>query len=628
MIHEVIQDAIERGAFLSRDAFRPFPTAEDRDAWNKLSPRAQAFLEGMKPWLLACSPMPISASMLRRFYEDGDRSEHGEAYFSRRKNLYALCLCECAEDKGRFIGSIVDHIWAICEETCWVIPAHLHQNPFGAQVDVPLPEIAHSCDYIDLFAAETASVLSWVKYLLGARLNEKYPEIVRRVDYELKRRILDALPLISQMHWSGFVPGKHLNNWTPWICSNLLAVALLEEDDQKKREAWFTVLAKALDKFLDTYSPDGGCDEGPSYFSHAGASLLDALELYYAASGKTASVWHEPLIRSMARYIAHAHIEGEYYINFADGGCRVKADAMQLKRCARFMGDEELEAHAQYLLHSGLGALPYQVNYDGIYRRLRNLMDDASCADAPGRPLRESAHFFDGIQVFSARQTQDGSGLYLAAKGGHNEESHNHNDIGNYIIYASGEPFVVDAGVGVYSRQTFSGERYAIWTMQSAYHNTAILGGLDQKPGRCYAAADVSAENDAQKAVFRLDMARAYDLSENAHYRRTLTLDRRKPAIELLDEAAFSQETEIALPLLCAVKPVCHDDSVLLKGASTALKIGYDAALLSVQTEEIPLKDNNLLANWQRPCLYRLLFRQKTPLKRAVVRLCFTEQKD
>ena len=72
-----------------------------------------------------------------------------------------------------------------------------------------------------------------------------------------------------------------------------------------------------------------------------------------------------------------------------------------------------------------------------------------------------------------AARSKDGSaeGLYLAAQGGHNAESHNHNDVGNFIVYADGQPAIIDVGVETYTAKTFSSQRYEIWTMQSAYHN-------------------------------------------------------------------------------------------------------------------------------------------------------------
>ena len=75
---------------------------------------------------------------------------------------------------------------------------------------------------------------------------------------------------------------------------------------------------------------------------------------------------------------------------------------------------------------------------------------------------------------------------FFAAKGGYNDESHNHNDAGSFSLWVNNMPVIIDAGVGTYTRQTFSSERYTIWTMQSNYHNLPMINGVPQKYGRQY----------------------------------------------------------------------------------------------------------------------------------------------
>ena len=68
-------------------------------------------------------------------------------------------------------------------------------------------------------------------------------------------------------------------------------------------------------------------------------------------------------------------------------------------------------------------------------------------------------------------------GMTLCCKGGHNGESHNHNDVGSFMLYVDGEPQIVDAGNMTYTAKTFSAERYTLWNVRSAYHNLPMIGG-------------------------------------------------------------------------------------------------------------------------------------------------------
>ena len=82
---------------------------------------------------------------------------------------------------------------------------------------------------------------------------------------------------------------------------------------------------------------------------------------------------------------------------------------------------------------------------------------------------------------------RNSSGWFLGAKGGHNDESHNHNDIGTCIFSIRNIPVLVDAGVGTYTKATFDNkERYKIWAMRCEWHNLPMINGVQQEFGGKY----------------------------------------------------------------------------------------------------------------------------------------------
>lgn len=95
----------------------------------------------------------------------------------------------------------------------------------------------------------------------------------------------------------------------------------------------------------------------------------------------------------------------------------------------------------------------------------RLFMPEAQTEEPKGKPFSA----LPNLQVFAWRR----GGLYVAAKGGHNGESHNHNDIGNFIVYADGEPEIIDVGNCVYTAKTFGAERYELMNTRSSNHNGA-----------------------------------------------------------------------------------------------------------------------------------------------------------
>lgn len=618
MLNEAVSRALQDGKIAARENFRLLPSCHDRDAWNAVDPEARAYYIGAAEAYLGRPVPALPASLYMEFVRVGNRSRYEAPYFARRRALFALTVVECLENSGRCLNDIVDLVWAMCEESSWVLPAHNNQSVSARHVaPLALPDTEEP-PYIDLFSAETGALLSLVNHLLGEKLNEVSTIVSRRMSLEIRRRILTPYLERDNLFWMGFASDRPVNNWNPWINSNVLVCALLEEPSPERRNALLARIARSLDRFLDGYAPDGGCDEGPGYFNVAGASMLDALELFDLASGGAVSLYDEPLIQNMARYILHVHIHGRYHINFADAAACVTPDAMLLRRAAERMGLEDLKRYAEYALAAGFAASPYQLIRHTEYRRLRNLLTyrrSEGALPAANEPL---SHAFDGIQVAYARQHADGTGLYFAAKGGHNGESHNHNDIGNYILYADGEPVLCDVGVETYCRKTFSAERYDIWTMQSRCHNTVMIGGSDQRPGEQYAARGFSFADDGSAAVFHVDMAGAY--GEDAHaesYAREIRLDRASGELTVCDRFALSEaHAPLALPLMLSAEPrLAPGEAYIPYAKNRVVRLSFDPAVFDAVCERIPLTDPQLLDNWKRPALFRLvLTRRDLPL--------------
>ena len=420
--------------------WRPYPTIEDRAAWNDLLPAVRAGHLERGESLLGYAWPSLPATLFLQYSRIGNRSNYEQHSFERRSALASLTLAECTEGQGRFLDDIVNGIWAICEESYWGVPAHIWFQEAGNT----LPDTAEPT--VDLFAAETGSLLSWVAYLLGDRLDTVSPMVRPRIQREVQRRILEPCLLRDDFVWMGFIDrGRPVNNWNPWICSNWLAAVLLEEPDPERRLASVAKILRSLDNFIDPYPRDGGCDEGPSYWGRAGASLFDCLETLRSATDGAIDVYDEPLIQKMGQFIYRVQIDDDYFINFADASAMVEPDAMLVYRYGQRIGDEEMMALGRWLIEAqrldqtgivyGTGrvvapslgrVLPAIFNWP---TRSRSRAENRCRAMSGWRTSRSSQ------RVIWAAQPE---GLYVAAKGGHNAESHNHNDIGNFIVYVTG----------------------------------------------------------------------------------------------------------------------------------------------------------------------------------------------
>ena len=77
-----------------------------------------------------------------------------------------------------------------------------------------------------------------------------------------------------------------------------------------------------LDSFTSVYREDGGCDEGPGYWSVAGGALYTAGLALYDLTGGYVNIFDDPLVKSMGEYAVKVVITDRHVLNFADSTCR------------------------------------------------------------------------------------------------------------------------------------------------------------------------------------------------------------------------------------------------------------------------------------------------------------------
>jgi hypothetical protein len=609
------------------EKFRPFPGYADRDRWNALPEEIKSFYRGDGIRLKGRDWESLTASEYLEFSRNGNRSNYQDRYFKRRGDLICLTLAECVDGQGEYLDDIINAVWLICEETSWVIPAH--NNHFrrggfygdasgGTEGERELPDIEAGV-FVDLFAAETASLLSWVWYFLGEAIASRAPLVTRRIQLEIERRIFIPFLENDGFFWMGLDNENPVNNWNPWINSNLLTAFLVFAETFPKAEEGINKAIKSVNRFIHFYAEDGGCDEGPAYFGVAGASFIDCIELLGEVSD-VSYLYEAAKIRNMASYIYRVYAAGDYYVNFADAAPSVSAPAGLLYRTGKKTGDSSLCAFAAYLEKNHFCAPDTRPNHiaSSLYRLFANIFAEKNGQEEPFTAPASS--WFPGIQVMTAR---DGN-FFVAAKGGHNSESHNHNDIGNFLLYRGGKPVIIDAGVEEYTKFTFSKERYTIWTMQSCFHNVPTINGADQKAGADYRASGVCFSDDGSTVRFSLEMAGAYGVEAAAlSYRRELALHRGGD-LELTDAYTLKEwKAPLALNLLCHEKPGIAGGRINL-GAGPVLL--FDAKLLDAECVTIFLKDAKIRGDWKKDELYRLRLIKRGKDLSGVIGLRFTAE--
>ncbi len=489
-----------RGLLAADQSWVSFPDYKDRAAWDSLlgeEGKRQLVMAGEK--LLDYKWNLIRATDYLEYGRSGDISVMERPYFENRTALGTLMMAELAEGKGRFTDQLLNGVFYSCEMTTWAVSAHLkYQVPRCV-----LPD--HRTPLIDIAAADYASLLSWTYHFFRKEFDHINPVISIRLRQVLEERALKAYMKKDEwwMATKEWKPGDVINNWNPWCNANMLQCFLLLEDDPERLSEAVWKSVKSVDKFLNFVSTDGACEEGSTYWGHAAGKLLDYLQLLHDATGGRLSIFNDPMVRRMGEYISRTYVGNGWAVNFADASPRFAGNPPLIYRYGKETGSEELMKFAAFLAEDrGVSIVPERGD---VYRALQAILCRKELENTEPRHEKEACTWYPETQVC---YLTNHAGWFLAAKGGHNNESHNHNDVGTFSLYIHGKPVLIDVGVGTYTRQTFSKERYSIWTMQSDYHNLPLINGVSQHQGAEFKATSPTCR--PERATVSFDIASAY----------------------------------------------------------------------------------------------------------------------
>lgn len=473
-----------------------YPDYNDRDGWGKLfgPDKAEMISRGEKQ--LNYQWQVVKATDYIEFEKSGSREIMETPFNDNNLAITDLFLAEMAEGQGRFIPQLINGIFHTCEMTSWALSAHL----ITQKVHRSLPN--HREQLIDLTSGDLSSMMAWIYYFLHNEFDKVNPCISIRMYDELQKRTIEPyLDDANYYWWQAFraTPTTMVNNWNPWCNSNVLQTLMLIENDKDKLTAGVYRTMKSVDRFLNYIHADGACEEGPSYWGHAGGKLFDYLELLFEVTDGKVTLFDEPMIKNIGEYISRSYVGDGWVVNFADASGKGEGDAPLIYRFGKAVGSLEMMGFAALMNNHKLPR-----NRD-IYRVLKILSIREELVATQPAHITPACTWYPETEFCYMKNK---SGIFFAAKGGYNDESHNHNDVGTFSLWMQNMPVIIDVGVGTYTRQTFSNERYSIWTMQSNYHNLPMINGVPQKYGRNYKATRVKFDKKANS--FSAEIATAY----------------------------------------------------------------------------------------------------------------------
>lgn len=484
------------------------------------------------------------------FAETGDRTVFEKKFESRKNDCAYLAIAYWLTQDEKYKKPLTDLIFHICDEFTWCLPAHslIYEG-------ITAPEMIEK---IDLRQAETANLLTDIMAIVGDRLPDY---AAQRVEYEIRRRIIK--PICEQeFHWQ---KESCKTNWAA-VCSGGVAAALLRYGTEEEINRAMPSLYTAIEHFLEGFNDDGCCMEGYGYWTFGFGFFVIFATLVREYTGGEVDYFKREKVKQIACFSSKARLGKTKVASFSDSPTDFFVCPGLMSYLKKLYGDCIKRP-----------SLENKLKTSGNLYVIKDLL--WFDADYKEDEFKNETYYLSGAQWF-VKRTENYS---FAAKAGHNDEPHNHNDIGSFIIVTPDEQMpLADFGSATYDAKTFD-LKYRFKMVQNASfgHSLPIINGKYQKEGREFLAADVKANENS----FSLDISKAYENGLIKSLYRSFEL--KEDRIILTDKADFSDKTEtITERMVSWIKPEITDGCVKLG----LVKILFDSSKFTVDFTEDSFK--------------------------------------
>ncbi|MBQ8840841.1 MAG: heparinase II/III family protein [Clostridia bacterium] len=410
----------------------------------------------------------LSFSKIRRFSELGERYSYEKDWNEHYYKLH-ICAYMAIIYGGEYLGQLEDCIYDMLSIYTWALPAHV-------------PDINEENYYeLDLCSTALSSSLALIYHLLGDKI---HPQLAKRIKTELKRRILE--PFKNQVwHWE-----DRYNNWTS-VCAGFTGITLMlvfpEEFDKLLPRFDLN-----MEKYYKGFPDDGVCLEGPGYWGYGFVSFLAYAYALREYTRGERDYFKLEKTKKIALFYQKTMLDEDVITSYGDAPMDVKTNAMLFYMLKNVYGNEFImptkKRHATPL-DPLISILLYIKNYDPVYDFER--LPEYEC-------YMESAGWY-------IKRTKS---YAIGGKGGTNGESHNHNDVGSFILSKNNRQVLIDIGVRPYTKDYFTEGRYdRFMETSSKSHNVPIIDG--QYQGNI---PETRSYTSFENGVFTIEYKELYDL--------------------------------------------------------------------------------------------------------------------
>lgn len=556
--------------FMPEHTYQPAPPISDRAFWTKIGQKesARKISEIALDSLDKKPEIPISDEIYRRANKEGNRGIYKPRYYRTMEVLEKAVIAECIENQGRYISQINEHLNAIMEMKSWLHPNHDPQNKVleGKRVT------------IDLGARKFGSVVMLASVLLEDRLTEEmHLKIHDQIEWRITDSYLNSCRGLDK--GNSWIWGT--SNWNSVCTGGSVFSSLTASEDPEVRLAVLGSAINSMKHYLSGFGADGYCSEGIGYWNYGFGNYLYLAQTIYDYSDGAIDMFKfdDPeKMRRVGNFPISFEIQQDIYPCFSDGASTVKQGS---------------DNYAYILSAKNYGARkPSYSRPEGMTMQLQEWADPVSYVASDLDAVELPPHtYYDDYGIVISRGGQEVP-FSIAVKAGHNEENHNHMDVGSYVMVLADDHILCgDLGAPPYEAGSFSKTHpvRASWG-----HPVPRVDGKLQSYGREFKGTVLETEFAENKDRAVIDISEAYEVPSLETLIRTVENDKSgKGMITVTDTFSASKAIEFGTAIMThGDYKIVDANTVLLmrEGRQIKVQITAEGGAIKINDEEVIVK--------------------------------------
>lgn len=559
-------------AVMPKEAFQPAPVIGDRAYWNRIAaaPSGKAYLEKANTMLPEEPEVPISDEIYRRANKEGNRGIYKPRYYRTMERLEHFILAECLENKGRFLPQIQTYSQAILDMKSWLHPNHDGGNKVldGKQVS------------IDLGARKFGAVLALAESVLGESMSEPLrTEIKKQLQWRITDTYLNSCKKIDKNnHWI-----YSTSNWNSVCTSGTILVSIINSENSEDRLVAIGSAINSMKLYISGFGDDGYCSEGLGYWGYGFGHYLYLAQIISDYTDGRINLFegeYPEKLKNIGQFPVQSEIQKGTCAPFADGVSHTSSKGSNFANVlsSKYYGTKK----------------PSEIRFEEAAEQIiaweNPELFSPNTIEINQKTELENYTYFDKFGMVISRGKQENP-LSIAIKAGHNNENHNHMDVGSYYIVFNKDNIAGDIGAPSYRAGSFSDTNPA---RSSWGHPVPRIDNMLQSKGKEFVGKIINTEFTDTYDKVVINLLGAYEIPSLKTLIRTMKNDKSGVGTITIEDAFSSSKPVLfGTSIMTLVEYEIIDESTFIlisENQKMKVEVSSNDGTLKIIDELVPVE--------------------------------------